>query len=163
MSARALLVGWVIGLLLSCKAGVGDRCVCADDCKAGLICLAGGRVLREGECSPATGPGAEPGECIDEADAGDRGEIPEPEVWLDLGSKRDFEPGIPPVPTTTDATQGETTEGTTSPDPTTGTTAATTDTGTTAATTDTGTSTTGTGSGSDSSSGTDATSSSTGA
>lgn len=127
----------------ACKAGAGDRCICADDCKNGLVCLAGGRVLQDGDCSPAIGEDAEPGECVDAAAAGEgEDEIPEPDVYMDLGSKRDFDP-VPPMPPTTGDTDTGTGTATTSG------TDATSDTGSTSGT-DT---TSSTGSGSSDSSG----------
>jgi hypothetical protein len=154
----ALTLGWAAAA--ACKAGPGDRCICADDCKPGLVCLADGRVLDEdiNQCSPAVGEGANPGECID-ADAaglGDEG-FPEPETFMDLGAKRDFSPGSPPAATDTgtgtDTDTGGTEAGTTDGEPT-GTTATsaatTTDTGTTdtdATTIDTGATETDTGTG----------------
>jgi hypothetical protein len=88
----------------ACKAGEGDRCICAEDCRDGLVCLAGGRVLAADTCSAAIGPGAELGMCVEEAGAGEGDEgVPEPEIYLDLGSKRDFEPGIPPEVTSSES------------------------------------------------------------
>lgn len=93
---------------LSCRAREGDRCICADDCRDGLVCLAGGRVLAEGACSAAIGPGADLGVCVDEAGAGEGDEgVMEPEIFLDLGSKRDFEPGLPPEPSSSDSGSGD--------------------------------------------------------
>ena len=91
----------------SCKATEGERCVCASDCKGGLVCLAAGRVLGQDECSPATGEGAEPGECLDPGAAGigDDG-FDDPEIFMDLGSKRDFDPAPPPEPVGTDTGSG---------------------------------------------------------
>jgi hypothetical protein len=98
--------------LLACRAREGDRCVCAEDCHEDLVCVASGRVLAAGECSPAVGQDSNPGVCLpaEEAVDGDGGDAP-PEVFMDLGSKRDFDPGPPPDPETG---TGETGTGTTS-------------------------------------------------
>lgn len=93
--------------LAACRAREGDRCVCADDCREGLLCVASGRVLSEGECSPAVGEDTNPGVCLpeDEAAEGD-GADGTPDVLMDLGSKLDFEPGPPPDPETETGTAG---------------------------------------------------------
>jgi hypothetical protein len=96
--------GVLLGLaaaLLACRAREGDRCVCAEDCREGLLCVASGRVLAAGDCSPAVGEGASPGVCLpaeEAAEGDDGGGLPE--VFMDLGSKYDFEPGPPPDPET---------------------------------------------------------------
>jgi hypothetical protein len=106
--------------LAACRAREGERCVCAEDCREGLACVASGRVLASGECSPAVGDNASPGVCLPEEDAGNGGGAgggAEP-YW---DSKLDFEPGLPPAPETdetagtSDETAGttETTAGTT--------------------------------------------------
>lgn len=105
------------GLLTwACRAGEGDRCICGDDCRAGLVCLAEGRVLANDECNAVVGPNAAPGQCVDEAEAGiadDGGGGPE--VFMDLGSKRDFDPGLPPDPDTESGdTQGSSSDGSSS-------------------------------------------------
>lgn len=118
----------IVAALLACRAGEGDRCVCGDDCREGLVCLASGRVLAAGDCSPAVGAETTPGLCVpaDEADDGNEGGGP-PEVFMDLGSKRDFDPGPPPDP------ERETGTGN-APDTSTGTDATTGSSGTTDAT-----------------------------
>ena len=158
-------VGVVLALLLplwgalACKAGQGDRCICADDCRDGLVCLAGGRVLAADACSSAIGPGAEPGTCVDSGSAGEGDEgVPEPEIYLDLGSKRDFEPGVPPEATSSgdsgtatsdDPLTSTTTTATTSTSS--GSESGATDSGSTGAATETGTDTGSSGTGSESS------------
>lgn len=106
MSGSLRRVPWGVLLALAaglyaCRSSEGERCVCADDCRADLVCVAEGRVLMGNECSPVTGPGANPGLCVseDEAGLGDDGGGA-PEVFMDLGSKRDFDPGPPPDPET---------------------------------------------------------------
>ena len=143
----------LVAALGACRAREGERCVCAEDCGGGLWCVAGGRVLGEGECNPAVGEDANPGVCLSEEEAGlDDDGGGGPEVFLDLGSKRDFDPGPPPDPETdgdpttetggtTEAT-GDTTGGTTAGTGSTGgTTEATT--GSTGGTTDASTGSTG--------------------
>ena len=159
--------GWSVPLALfaaalavsACRAREGDRCVCAEDCREGLLCVASGRVLADGECSPAVGQDGSPGVCLSEDEAAeDEGGGGQAEPFMDMGSKLDFEPGPPPDADT--ESSGATTEATGSTSGTTdatGTTSGTTDatgtgttdatgTGTTSGTTDaTGTGTTGTG------------------
>lgn len=94
----ALLLGM---FAWACRAGEGDRCVCGDDCRSGLVCVADGRILEGDECNAVVGPAASPGECVDEQEAGlGDGDGGSPEIFMDLGSKRDFEPGLPPTPDT---------------------------------------------------------------
>ena len=120
-----LALGFGAALAVACRAGEGERCICGDDCKDGLACVVDGRVLESDECLAAGDPDSEPGECIDDqsgADEEDGGFAPP--LYMDLGGKRDFEPGPPPVPTsgggsssgdgtagTTDAGTGEATTG----------------------------------------------------
>lgn len=100
---------WIaLGLLLpACRVGEGDRCVCADDCRSGLVCVAAGRVLQGDECSSAAG--SEPGVCLPSEDAmegdDDGGGF---DVRMDLASKRDFDPGPLPDPETEGTTSGTT-------------------------------------------------------
>jgi cobalamin biosynthesis Mg chelatase CobN len=93
----------------ACRAREGERCVCAEDCRDGLLCVASGRVLAEGECSPAVGQES-PGVCLSEEEAAeDDGGGGPVEPFMDLGSKLDFEPGPPEDPETesgTGATEG---------------------------------------------------------
>ncbi|MCX4242838.1 hypothetical protein [Paraliomyxa miuraensis] len=112
----ALAVGLALGVH-ACRAGESERCICPEDCKEGLVCVASGRVLQAGECTPAVGEDANPGVCVPEEEAGDGdGGDGYPEVFMDLGSKRDFDPAPPPTPETesgtTDATGGGTTDAT---------------------------------------------------
>lgn len=114
MSTSSIRAPWGILLALAaglyaCRAGDGDRCVCGEDCREGLACVAGGRVLAEGECTPVVGDNADPGICVDQDEAAedDGGDGP-PEVFMDLGSKRDFDPGPPPDPDTETGTGTET-------------------------------------------------------
>jgi uncharacterized membrane protein YgcG len=107
IGAALALSAWAALGLGSCKAREGDRCICADDCREGLVCLAAGRVLGEGDCSPAVGDDAQPGECLDPdaAGLGDDG-FEDPPLYMDLGSKRDFDPQPPPEPTSTSTGTG---------------------------------------------------------
>lgn len=114
MSADLRRVPWGVVLALAvglyaCRSSEGERCVCADDCQTGLVCVAEGRILMNDECNPVVGPGANPGLCVseDEAGLGDDGGGP-PEVFMDLGSKRDFDPGPPPGPETETDTETDT-------------------------------------------------------
>jgi hypothetical protein len=105
----------------ACRAREGERCVCAEDCRDGLLCVASGRVLAEGECSPAVGQES-PGVCLSEEEAAeDDGGGGPVEPFMDLGSKLDFEPG-PPEDLETESASG-TTEGTGATTEATGTTA----------------------------------------
>lgn len=99
-TARRLPWGMIVALaagLYACRSTEGERCVCADDCRSGLVCLAQGRVLAPGECSPAFNENTNPGVCLSEDEAldGDDGGGP-PTLFMDLGAKRDFDPGPPP-------------------------------------------------------------------
>lgn len=88
---------------MACRSREGERCVCAEDCREGLLCVASGRVLAEGECSPAVGPEGSPGVCLPEDEAAeDDGGGGQAEPFMDMGSKLDFEPG--PLPDDTSAT-----------------------------------------------------------
>ena len=86
--------------LVSCRAGSGERCLCAADCRSGLVCaVSGGNVLDGDECVGIEDGGT----CVPE------GDIPDPSggpmstgPYMDLGSKRDFEPD----PSTSGGTQG---------------------------------------------------------
>lgn len=131
----------LVAALSACRAREGERCVCAEDCGEGLSCVASGRVLANGECSPAVGEDANPGVCLPDEDAAeDDGGGGPPVIFMDMGSKLDFEPGPPPDPETesagTDATAGTTEASTGTTDATAGTTDATA--GTTDATSSTG-------------------------
>ncbi len=98
LAALALLAG-------SCRAGEGERCVCAADCRPGLVCaLANGSVLDEGTCTPDGAAGG--GMCLPEgggmeSTTGGTG----PPLFMDMGAKRDFEP---PGVTTSTGTAGDT-------------------------------------------------------
>jgi len=95
-------MGAFLGLLVAfsaCRARVGDRCVCAEDCLGGLACVAEGRVLEAGECVPVSGENSSPAVCVDDDQVGnDDGSGGPPGMLMDLGSKRDFDPGLPPDP-----------------------------------------------------------------
>ncbi len=90
-----VLLALVAGLQ-ACRAREGDRCACAEDCRDGLSCVAAGRVLEAGECTPVAGDNATPGVCVDEDEAAEDDGGGPPEVFMDLGAKRDFDPGLPP-------------------------------------------------------------------
>ena len=47
-------------LVLACRPGEGDNCVCEGECRAGLVCAQGGQVLTAGECVSANA-NSEPG------------------------------------------------------------------------------------------------------
>lgn len=109
----------IAAALLACRAREGERCVCAEDCGEGLLCVASGRVLAAGECSPAVGEDANPGVCLSAEEAAeDGGAGGPPEIFMDLGSKLDFEPGPLPDPDTETgvgtSSSGGTSEGSTS-------------------------------------------------
>jgi len=90
-----LSIGLGLLLALACRADVGERCICADDCKSDLVCVSGGRLLRDGECIPASSD-SDPGECVEDADANDGDDDNGgPVLFMDVGSKRDFSPGQP--------------------------------------------------------------------
>ncbi len=118
-TARRVPLGVLLALaaaLYACRSREGDRCVCADDCREGLVCLAQGRVLTGGECSPASTQDSSPGVCLSEdeaADGDDGGALPP--VFMDLGAKRDFDPGLPPGPDTDTDTDASTGTSTTDP------------------------------------------------
>ena len=128
----------LLGLASACGVGLGEPCRCEDDCRRGLVCAVGGRVLARGECLP---PDEDRGaECVESSDIPeDPEELEDPPLFFDLGTRRDLDPGAPgPDDTTstgTSAAETDTGMGTTD--------TGTTDTGT--GTTDTGTGTTDTG------------------
>ncbi len=103
MSAFAVIVraALVVALVLAaaCRPGEGQRCVCEGECRRGLVCAQGGRLLKDEECVEPGDP--TPGECVEpEADelpdmVADEGVQPD-FIYHDLGGKRDFEPGRPP-------------------------------------------------------------------
>jgi hypothetical protein len=114
---------------LSCRAREGQRCICGDDCRAGLVCVSDGSILQSDACAPATGSDASPGVCVDEdaAEDGEGGTAP-PAEYYDLGAKRDFFPSPPgdgsgdssgsttATESSTDGTAGTTTTGSSSSD-----------------------------------------------
>jgi hypothetical protein len=135
MTSRSHLgFGLLLGLVGACRPGVGDQCVCEGDCRRGLVCAVGGRLLGAGECVLATAS-TPLGECVEAADVpDDPDDLPSPPLYFDLGTRRDFDSGQPPETsgtTDTDTDTGTVETGTS----TTGTgTTGTTDTGTTGAT-----------------------------
>ncbi len=169
MSRLALALAALVALVPACKAGKGDACRCASDCRSGLVCSAEGRAPRAIDQCPAPSdpeaakdnlccyPQEAVGACVEAADAADTvaDELPDPMIYDDLPSKRDLGSGGSMSDSATDSTTDPTTTSTSTStstgsttDPTTGTTATTgaTDptTGTTAATTGTTDPTTGT-------------------
>jgi hypothetical protein len=89
----------------ACRAREGERCVCAEDCREGFLCVASGRVLADGECSPTVGQETSPGVCLSEDEAAEEdGGDGAAEPFMDMGSKLDFQPGPPPDPETESAT-----------------------------------------------------------
>ncbi|MEM9455962.1 MAG: hypothetical protein AAGF11_17410 [Myxococcota bacterium] len=104
----ALLAG-----LYACRSREGDRCSCAEDCRDDLVCVAEGRVLDDGECTPVVGENVTPGVCVDADEAAeDDGGGGLPQMLMDLGSKRDFDPGLPPAVGTETETETGTSTGT---------------------------------------------------
>ncbi|MBL4683234.1 MAG: hypothetical protein JKY37_01480 [Nannocystaceae bacterium] len=108
--SASLSVGLGLVLAIACRADVGERCICADDCKSGLVCVSGGRELRTNECIPASSDN-DPGECVEDAAAGEGEEDGNggAVLYMDLGSKRDFDPSVP-VPETSSSGGTETGE-----------------------------------------------------
>ena len=104
--ARSGLVLFIL-LLVSCRAGKGESCLCAADCKAGLVCAIEGSVLGDGECSPKGA--AQAGTCVPSDDVPMDGTdtLPTTGPYMDMGSKLDFEPEPPPT-TSTGATSTST-------------------------------------------------------
>lgn len=137
-----LALGFGAILAVACRAGEGERCICGDDCKDGLSCVVDGRVLESDECLAAGDPDADPGECIDDqSGAGEEEGGFAPPLYMDLGGKRDFEPGPPPTPTSGPGSEGSSGDDTTGSPPA-GTDSGTTDagdSGTTASTAGSGT------------------------
>jgi hypothetical protein len=97
MSSTTERGAWLALLLaLGCKPGVGDNCVCEGECRGGLVCAQGGQILEHGLCVTTQAMSTEPGRCIEQEN------VPEGTTSLgtppdkhDVGSKRDFEPGMP--------------------------------------------------------------------
>jgi hypothetical protein len=92
------LTGWLAALTLftACRPGEGQRCVCAGECRRGLVCAQNGRVLDDKECLPADD--RNPGVCIEQDQADEEGNESVKEdltIYHDVGGKRDFEPGMP--------------------------------------------------------------------
>lgn len=97
---RCSSAAWLAALALfaACRPGEGQRCVCAGECRRGLVCAQNGRVLEDKECLPADD--RNPGTCIDQSQAdegGDEGLKEDLTTYHDVGGKRDFEPGTPPT------------------------------------------------------------------
>jgi len=157
LRAFAALAAFTALTFSACKAGEGDACRCASDCKSGLQCAAEGyKALEIGNCdAPGQGegccyPNTAAAVCIpaseaDEYDSGDSAVDPTADDYPQ--NKRDF--GIETsgasdsATSSTSTTEGtsSTTEGTSSTTDTTGSTTDTT-TGSTGSTTDTTGSTT---------------------
>ena len=176
LALKFSFTGVVLGLFAAvapfqgCKAGVGQTCRCATDCKGGLVCQAVGKAPLNlaacgdnsaGCCYPANSPG-QCGEGTQSSEMDDALTGPAPEDILDMGSKRDLampddtgesqggSSGSTGATTTTSATTSATTTSATS-STSTSSTSATTSATTDAATTSTGTGSSGTSSGTDSS------------
>ncbi len=141
--SRRVLILCALASLAACRAKQGERCVCAGDCASGLVCvIEGGNVLESGACAPNGSAGG--GMCLPAGASGDdsSGVLTDAPLFMDLGSKRDFDP----APATTTATgTGSTGTGTATSTGTTGTGTATG--ATSSATGATATGTTGSGSG----------------
>jgi len=134
-------------LAAGCRGGIGTTCRCAADCRAGLICSAEGEKALTAELCYKPGV---VGLCTESDDVDDSGapvDLTEAPLYLDMPSKRDFQPGISDSITGTGTTAATDTDATTSTgtDATTSTTStgtdATTSTGTSTGDTSTGTST----------------------
>ncbi len=96
--------GIVLGLFAAvtpfqgCKAGVGETCRCATDCRGGLVCQAVGKApLNPASCTDDSAgccyPANSPGQCGESPESSDFGGAlsgPDPEDILDMGSKRDL-------------------------------------------------------------------------
>ena len=148
--ALLALSSLLVALAGGCRGGLGTVCRCAADCRSGLVCGAEGENALTAELCYKPGVS---GLCIESEDIEDSGvpvELTEAPEYLDMASKRDFQPSgsisdsVTGTGTTVDTTTGTTMTSMTSmtgtTDATTGTTVDTT-TGTTDAT---GTSSTGT-------------------
>jgi len=137
------LLAAAAALLVGCRGGLGTTCRCAADCRAGLICRAEGEKPLSAELCYKPGVS---GLCIESDDVDDSGtpvELTEAPVFLDMPSKRDFQPSGS-VSDSATATGTDTTDATSDGSTSTGTTGTgtSTSTGTTTGTsTDTGTST----------------------
>lgn len=158
VTGTAALLTLVATLAAGCRGGLGSTCRCAADCRAGLVCRAEGeKALADELCYK---PGLS-GLCVESEDVDDSGapvELTDAPSFLDMPSKRDFQPGGSDSVTgtgstgstnTTDATSTSTSTGDTS----TGTSTSTGDTSTGTSTGGTSTGSTGTSSSSSSSSG----------
>lgn len=90
-----------VGVSWGCRSGEGDACVCQSDCRPGLVCAQSGSPIKT-EC--VTGDiSAAPGRCVAGDVMHDGGtSLGDPPIYLDVGSKRDFEPGM----TTSATTEG---------------------------------------------------------
>ena len=97
MSRTALMLGVAaLAVAAACRPGEGQRCVCEGECRRGLVCAQGGRVLDDHECLDQGD--RSPGECIEQdnlPDMADEGLMLDDVVYHDVGGKRDFEPGQP--------------------------------------------------------------------
>jgi hypothetical protein len=80
-------------LVLGCRPGEGDNCVCEGECRGGLVCAQGGKVLEQDVCVNTKSSNAEPGRCIeaDNADGDDGAALTDAPDKHDVGGKRDFE------------------------------------------------------------------------
>jgi hypothetical protein len=97
MTRPHLFAAWAaVALVAACRPGEGQRCVCEGECRRGLVCAQGGVLLTQNECLEPSDP--TPGECIQSEDieTEDNEEtVDAPDMYHDLGGKRDFEPGVP--------------------------------------------------------------------
>lgn len=146
LTGTAALLALLAALTAGCRGGLGTTCRCAADCRAGLVCRAEGeKALADELCYK---PGLS-GLCVESDDIEDSGtpvELTEAPAFLDMPSKRDFQPSgsISDSATgTTDATTSPASTGDTSTSTSTGDTSTGTSTGTGTTSTSTGGSSTG--------------------
>ena len=101
----------VLTALVGCRGGIDDPCRCASDCRAGLVCSAEGEKILEpnvcyesgvnGLCVPAEVQDSDSGPVV----------ITEAPVYMDMASRRDFQPGGGVSESLSDATTDDTTTG----------------------------------------------------
>jgi hypothetical protein len=106
---RALAV--VLLALGGCKAGKGQRCLCADDCKNGLVCVTPNGTLEGDECEAPPQVGEPAGMCVEseQQEGGDEADF-DP-MKLDLGPLYDIPVGPPATSTSATESTGATATG----------------------------------------------------
>ena len=90
-----LALSLALGLLpIACRGGLDSPCRCAADCRAGLACEAEGeKALGENQCFASGVNGVCVEVLVAETDPGMTSIASEAPVFMDLPSKRDFQPG----------------------------------------------------------------------